>query len=310
MGNIDISVIIVNYNTSDYTINCIQSIYEKTKLTNFETIVIDNNSRPEEYQKLRALEKFQNTKLIRSRFNGGFSYANMLGVNLASGDYYYFLNNDTLFVNDVLDILHQFMGQHQEASICSGQMYDELNHPQVNFNYFPSIGLKLLGSGIMRLTAPNNYPKKKADYQNTMNVPLVNGSSMFVRASLFDKIGGFDLNYFLYCEEEDIAYRLRKLGTKVYLVPQAKYIHFMHKSTGENNKANYELLKEFYISQGYFYSKHYSPISRSIWRIVNFFKAFRKGFGDKTYFKLAYLFIANPTFSKSLRHKHAIGTKI
>ena len=118
-----VAVILINYNSSQYTLDCINSILARTSADfRWQLIVIDNDSRPEEYQKLGILRSREEVRIFRSKLNMGFSGANMMGVQLADADYYYFLNNDCVLLNDCLAILHSFLEQHAEVANCSGEM--------------------------------------------------------------------------------------------------------------------------------------------------------------------------------------------
>ncbi len=100
MNSIDISFITINYNSSHYTIELIKSIQKYTTIK-YEIILVDNSSREEDFKILEAfVVKFDNIKLIKNRINAGFASGNMLGVNYARGEYYFFINNDTRLLND------------------------------------------------------------------------------------------------------------------------------------------------------------------------------------------------------------------
>ncbi len=223
----DESIILLNYNSSVFTLSCIQSIINQTATVRYEIIVVDNGSSPEEYDALQSVTRYPFIKLVRNRVNGGFSAGNMTGVQVAAANtrYYYFLNNDCLLLNDVCDQLVKFMDQAPDAGICTAQMLSASLEPKLSFQYFPTAAVKLLGHGFMRFCHPGQYPPLRGSYTKPVQVPLVMGSSLFVRPCAFHQIGGFDTAYFLYCEEEDICKRLLLQGYRAYLVPQASYIH-------------------------------------------------------------------------------------
>ncbi len=304
----DIGIIILNYNSSDHTVRCVNSIIQQSKSPLiYKIVVVDNNSQPEEFKKLDQIKGNDSVLIFRSRINAGFGAGNMLGINFCSARYYFFLNNDTLLKNDNLKILFDFMEKHPEAGISSGQMYDAEGNPGINFNYIPDLKLKLLGAGFLRLLYPSRYPRKGRLYYDPVLVPVINGSSLFVRATAFEKIGGFDPVFFLYCEEEDLAIRLKKAGLLCYLIPEAKYIHFQGQSSASSSKINYPYLKEFYISQHYLYRKHYGVLASWIWRLTQFFRSLRKFYRNMEYIKLAFFFLSGPSLKKSLRYKEKIG---
>lgn len=105
----DVSVILINYNSSEFTISCVQSIIEKTdKSLNYNIVVVDNSSEIEDYKNLHQLKDIENIQIIRSDLNLGFSCGNMYGVSFTKAKYYFFLNNDCKLLNDCLNILFDF----------------------------------------------------------------------------------------------------------------------------------------------------------------------------------------------------------
>ncbi len=299
----DIAVITINYNSSSYTLQCVQSVIEQTKGdVDYSIVVVDNHSIESEFRKLKPLEAIKQVHLVQMGENAGYAVANMTGVGKVAARYYYFLNNDTILVNDVLTILHGFMEDNQRAGICSGQMYLRSGIPGINFNYFPDLKLKMLGSGLLRIFNPDSYPSKKVLYNHPIKVPLLNGSSLFVRSRPFHKAGGFDTNFFLYCEEEDLALRMKELKQYCYLVPEAKYVHYEGKSSIRVKGINFNMIREFYISQHYLYLKHYGRTAAIIWRITQFFRSFRKFYIHKGYVALALFILRGPEFEQSLRN--------
>jgi GT2 family glycosyltransferase len=306
MRKFQVAVILINYNSSQYTLDCINSIRSQTSVR-YQIIVIDNNSRSSEFEKLSILSEIKEVTLVRSKLNVGFSGANMMGVQVADADYYYFLNNDCILLNDAIRILHVFMEGNPSVANCSGEMFNANNRYEYNFRYFPTLALKLLGSGFLRLFYPERFPDKRIRFEKPTRVDLVNGSSMFIRAGCFEEIGGFDTNYFLYCEEEDIALRLSRQGYHTYLVPEARYQHFENKSSVSDNSIRLPYLKEFYISFLYYYSKNYSVPYLIAIQALYFFKLLRKFYKNWGYAELAFFVAGGAHLKHSLRFKQKIS---
>jgi len=311
MRKFQVAVILVNYNSSNYTVDCIHSIEQQTAIgfQPYQIIVVDNNSREEEYKKLDAIRGNKNTLVFRSKMNTGFSGANMMGVQLADAEYYYFLNNDCVLLNDCLFILSDFMNKESDAANCSGEMINGNNEYEYNFRYFPSLAIKFLGSGILRIFRPASFPSRHARFKAPTQVDVINGSSMFIRSQPFEEIGGFDTQYFLYCEEEDIALRLKRSGFKTYIVPEAQYKHFVSKSS---TSGSFDLLflKEFYISLLYYFEKNYSFFYRLVIQIFYFFKLVKKFYKDRRYISLALFVARGAPMKESLRFKQKIAEKL
>jgi GT2 family glycosyltransferase len=255
---------------------------------------------------LQALRSKADVHLFRNKMNTGFSVANMMGVQLADADYYYFLNNDTVLLNDCLSIFYSFLERNSRVANCSGEMFTASREYEHSFRYLPTLSLKLLGTGILRKVWPERFLDKYTRLTRPARVDVVSGSSMFIRATAFEDIGGFDTNYFLYLEEEDIALRLERGGHQTYLIPDAQYQHFVSKSTQVDNKINLPFLKEYYISLLYYYDKNYNRVYRYMFQIYHFIKTVRKFYKNRDYVTLALFIASGAPLKHSLRFKQKI----
>ncbi len=303
----DVAVILVNYNSSGHTIECISSILKHTVsgLT-YGIVVIDNASDETDYRQLAEhidqLDDRVPLKLFRSRLNTGFAGGNMLGIQFICANYYFFLNNDCRLQNDCINILFRFCETHADTALCSPQLYNEDGTHQPCFDYFPYLATKLFGLGVLRLTYGNRYVKRKAHYTEPVRVDVVSGSQMFVRASAFDAIGGFDTTFFLYCEEEDIAIRLARAGHTAYLVPEARNVHI----GGGSTTASFEIRKEFYISFLYFYRKHFGLLRQQVLKLILTLRLLRKSISTRGNFSLAIFVASGAHLRHSLKHQQKI----
>lgn len=300
LSEIDAAVIIINYNSSDYTLNCIQSISEHTsREVRYQIVVVDNASRTEEIQKLRTIEDQPNIHIIYNDRNLGFGTANMIGVNHCDARYFFFLNNDCLLLNDCIGILKDFCDKNPQTGMCGPQMYSGTGDKRLSFNYTPTPALKFLGPSFLRIFQPARYPKRKRDYDYPVKVDLVPGSGLFINSKAFKEIGGFDPNLFFYCEEEDLAERLREHKWDVYFVPDAQYIHF----GGGSSDANLVMLKEYYISLMYFFRKHYSWFSYILLKLLYACKLIKKSLADKRYLPFVGFILSGAPLKDSLRYR-------
>jgi GT2 family glycosyltransferase len=303
----DVAVITINYNSSRFTIDCVTSILEKTdpKL-NLHIVIVDNNSTPEEYKKLDSLRNLEKVSIVRSKINYGYAAGNMYGVQFARAKYYFFLNNDCVLLNDCTSILFDFCEKNQGAALCSPQLYTDKYQPAPCFDYFPSLLSKFLGTGIFRITRGKDFHPIKKIPTTPIKVDVLSGSQLFVRAGTFNKVGGFDTTFFLYCEEEDIAFRLKKLGYNSYLVPAAHNWHFGGGST-ERSLATH---KEFLISYLYFYRKHYGFLKTQFLKLYMLLRYTRKTITDISNIHIVILILAGAHLRNSLRHKQAINEPV
>lgn len=303
----DVAVILINYNSSSFTIDCISSILQKTDTAiSYGVVVIDNASEGADYTSLvDGLSQFDEKiplHLFRSKINTGFSTGNMMGIQFISAKYYFFLNNDCRLQNDCLDILYKFCEENTNTALCSPQLYNEKGEHHPCFDYFPYLITKIFGLGILKITYGNRFIKRKGIYNKPVRVDVVSGSQMFVRSDIFNEIGGFDTTFFLYCEEEDIALRVAGKGFSTHLVPEAKNIH----KGGGSTVPSLDIRKEFYISFLYFYRKHFGFFKQQILKIILIVRLLRKSFTSMENLKIC-LFVASGAHIKhSLKHKQSV----
>ena len=128
----DVSIIIVNYNSIDLTIDCVNSIFQQTADVKFEIIIVDNASKNKEAERLQA--EFENSvKMIEAKINLGFGKANNLGTKYAAGDYVFFLNPDTVLMNNAVKILWEEMKNNPDMGCTGGNLYTPERMPCPSF---------------------------------------------------------------------------------------------------------------------------------------------------------------------------------
>lgn len=256
MRKIDVSIIIVNYNTLELTRNTIESIFEKTNGVKYEIILVDNASID------GSVEFFRNNYkdkiiFIRNNENLGFGKANNKGIERSKGKYVFLLNSDTLLINNAIKTLFDYMEENKECGICGANLYTidlKPTHsylktlPNITFeisyyfNYFKKIYKKLLNK-----RDDFNYSKFPVE------VGYITGADMFIRKKILEKIGMFDIDFFMYSEETELTYRVKKEGYKVISVPQAKIIHL----EGKSSKVSLKKLSLFLEGKYCYYYKVY-----------------------------------------------------
>lgn len=252
----DISIVIINYNTASYTLECVASVIKFTdKSLSYEIVVVDNNSKPEDVEHLQNnFPKHRHVSLHRSVINTGFGGGNMFGAQFTNGTYILFLNNDAMLQNDCLSILHSYMEKHSEVGVTTAQNYDEHHKHVISFDHDKGIRKLLLGRSFLEKNWSTQFPKRKTVYTEPVSVNFVNGAFMFFRREVFEKVGGFDTNIFLYFEEMDICFRMRQLGFTSVLVPKAKILHYQ----GVSTDVSIAISKEGMLSHMYVIKKNYS----------------------------------------------------
>ncbi|WP_316833821.1 glycosyltransferase family 2 protein [Pedobacter nutrimenti] len=254
-----VSIIIVNYNTKDLIEQCIKSIYNHVRTELFEIIVVDNCS-VDGSQDLIKL-KFPNVILIQSELNLGFGRANNLGINIAKGRYVFLLNSDTYLIDDAISSFMTYMDKHNDIACCGAELIDATAKSQISFGNFPSVFEAFSELGFFLLykkyfkrhlaSAVINYDIKEKD------VDYICGADMFIRKSVLDKIGAFDPDFFLYFEETELCFRFHKMGYISRLLPFIRIVHLEGGSQKTNESFNYNKIRIFTRSRAIFFRKCY-----------------------------------------------------
>lgn len=245
-----LSIIIVNWNTKKLLEDCLNSIFDNSPSFEFEVIVVDNASIDESSQ--MVTDYFPFVKLIYNDSNKGFSYANNRGIEKSIGQYILLLNSDTIVFKKALEDMVNFMDSNSEAGVlgCRLLMSDGIIQPYI-FGDDPTLSY-LLKRNIRKLLRLDDFHNWKTD--QVLEVDWVTGACMMVRREAVEKAGLMDENIFMYFEDNDWCYRIRKVGFKIYYNPKAEIIHLGGKSLGENQSKR---KTEYYKSLLYFYQKHY-----------------------------------------------------
>ena len=215
-----ISIITINFNSSEYTIKLVNSIFNKVSSDiRYQIIITDNASESSDYQNLiDNIPKDKNIKIIRSNVNTGFAGGNMSGYKESSGEYLLFINNDCECINDVVTPLVDFMKKNKSVGLITGKVKGKDGKYTGTHCLFPCISKSLFGTEICRLLHTNKFISPKKPVTKPMKVQVVTGAFMFFNRSVFEDINGFDTNFFLDCEEEDISKRVWDIGKYVYMI--------------------------------------------------------------------------------------------
>lgn len=246
-----LSIIIVNWNTKKELLRCIESIYQNKWKNIKEIIVVDNGSQDGSVEELKIV--FPSVLIIQNETNLGFARAVNQGIQIASGRYFLLLNPDTELKDGVIEKLYFFMEKHPEIGVVGPQLLNDNGSKQNSIANFPSLATELLNKNILRLLFPKRYPGKERDYSRPIEVDSVIGACMMVRRKAIEEVGLLDEDYFLFLEETDWCYRMKKAGWRVYHVPDVEVIHFQGKSVGQDKK---RAKVEYFRSRYLFFKKH------------------------------------------------------
>jgi GT2 family glycosyltransferase len=239
------SIIIVNYRSADYLEKCLESVYEKSQSAFFEVILVNNDSK----ENLKLIkEKFPAVQVIERDKNCGFGAAINIGAKKASGQHLFFINPDAELLNDAILIALAEFKKTPVVAVIGAKIVDQKGQSQ-----------SWLGGRDISLTELilNNlgfYRGGKLWKQSEKtNTDWVSGGAMFVKKDVFEQIGGFDENFFMYFEDIDLCRRIRKAGSKIIYLPKIKVMHYSGKSfTDKKEQKNI-----YFKSQDYFFKKNF-----------------------------------------------------
>ncbi len=259
-----VSVLIVSYNVKQYIIHCIDSIHKSDYGGQIEVIVVDNNSFDGSLDEIKL--KMKGVICIQNDINIGFGKAVNQAAKVATGKYHLILNPDTIIEESTISTFVNYLGENSTVGLVGPKIVNSDGSLQKGSKRsFPTIGValpKLMG---LDKIFPNSkwagrYNLNYLSPDEIHKVDAISGSCMFVRSELFNKIGGFDEQFFMFGEDLDLCYQVYKQGLEVHYLPTTQIMHYQGESV---KSAPYDSLNAFYNAMILFSEKHFSK-SRSI----------------------------------------------
>lgn len=272
----DVTVVIVSYNVADFLKDCLDSIKNETACR-YEIFIIDNNSSDDSIQIVK--KKFPEVKLIQNSANLGFARANNMGFKHAKGRYIFMLNPDTVIFDKAIDKLVLFMDKHPEVGACGPKNLNSDFTLQYNCHHFPSLSMALVETfQLKRLFRSNKFFGRESmtywGYDEVKEVDWITGSALLIKKDILDQVGLLDENYFMYSEECDLAFKLKKIGKKILFNPEAALIHFGGQSSlGQYLQSVHSktITQYFYQSRYYFFKNNYGKVREFLLRSIDIF---------------------------------------
>ena len=274
---IKVSIIIPSWNTKDLLRNCLESLIRLDSPKNslkfaIEIIVADNGSTDgsvEEIKKEKLKMKNDKVKLkiILNKTNLGFGAANNQGMKIAQGEYFLLLNSDTVVKNRAPLKMAEFMDKHPEVGALGCKLLNSDGSLQPSAGPFPSLGVSL----VMLFAEHWLGDLVRASFTQTKEVDWVMGAAMMVRPEAVKKAGLMDEGIFMYMDEVEWCYRLKKAGYKVMFYPEAEIIHL---GGGSSKTGRKDPILNIYRGLLYFYRKHYPLWQLSLLKIMLKLKAY------------------------------------
>jgi GT2 family glycosyltransferase len=230
----DLSIIIVNWNSTGFLLKCLESIYPYSHESEFEVIVVDNASPDGDIGMVRG--RYEDVVVIESPVNVGFARANNLGFRASRGEYVVFLNPDTVLINPAFDLMLRQVRSLPAAGAVGCTLLNEDHSLQTSaIQTFPTILNQLLDVNIVRNRFPGchlwNIAPLFAASTEPCPVEVISGACIMFRREVFAQIGQFSEEYFMYAEDLDLCYKAAKAGFTNYYIPQGRIIHYGGKSS-------------------------------------------------------------------------------
>ena len=257
---IELSIIILSYNTATVTKDCIESIFNSLKVSNllYEIIVLDNASADNSVKLLQEMqEKYKHLTIIDSKVNVGFGKGNNIAVKQAEGKYLLFLNSDTIVLDRAVnELLTYYKTNEKTVHFASGKLFNPDGSSQASCGPFYSLpvvfGALFLKGDYWGLTRYSPATAKKVDW--------VSGACILTTKEIFNKVHGFDEKIFMYMDEIDLLYRANKQGYSTYFYPSARFVHL---GSASSEGKTFPIL-QVYSGFLYFYKKHFNRLTLGI----------------------------------------------
>ena len=268
-----VSIMLVNWNTREMTLECLRSVFAQTHDIPFEVIVVDNGSHDGSAEAIAS--EFPQVVLMAESENHGFAKATNISIERARGHYVLLLNTDTVVLDRAIDRLLAFAMANPDARIWGGRTLfeDGSLNPDSVWGRITPWSVFCLSTGLTSafrksaLFSPENYGAWRRD--TVRRVDIVQGSFLLIERAFWNDLGGFDPQFFMYCEEADLCARARAKGARPLMNPDATIIHYGGRST--NNFAR----RMIYIYGGRIglIQRHFSPALRPIGQALTIFGA-------------------------------------
>jgi len=282
-----LSIVILNYNVHHFLELCLKSVSVAVEKIEAEIIVVDNHSKDGSCQMVK--ERFPEVQLIENKENFGFSKGNNIGVAQAKGEYLCILNPDTVVAEDTFEKLLDFSENQDKLGVVGCKLINGvglfLPESKRNIPYVRVAVKKMLGF-------PLQYYANHLSPNETGKVDVLVGAFMFLKRKVYNEIGGFDEDYFMYGEDIDLSYRILKKGYNNYYYGNLTAIHFKGESTLKDKK----YAKRFFGAMQIFYNKHFKRhvfFDMFVWLGIKLAYVFRKIRNKKRKNIQSYIFVSD-----------------
>jgi len=269
-----VAIILVNWNTEEDTIACLESL-KKIKYQNYKIFVVDNNSEEESVVKLRSASERYDVTLIENSVNDGFAAGNNVGIDRAlkeDFDYFLLLNNDTEVAPDFLDELVLAAEENKKGGLFAPKIYFYDNPKMI---WHAVCKFSWIGGG-----RPLQYKQidKNPEEREVKKTEYISGCAMLIRRSILEKVGKLSEDFFMYYEDTDFSLATKKAGFELLYVPSS---HIWHKVSKSTKKAmTNPLIHYYHVRNALLLSKRQAPkfvlFGIYLWSIAHYMKQILK----------------------------------
>lgn len=228
----DISIIIVNWNVRELLYASLDSIYKTRNNLDLEVIVIDNNSSDDSVEMVKA--EFPEVQLIANSENRGFAAANNQGIEIATGKYLFILNPDTELKPNTLKLMYRYMEEHGNIAAIGPRLLNTDGSLQPSCRRFPALKYEIFSKLFLDKIFPrsifNGYMMGDFSHDYTREIDQPMGAAIFIRKEVVDTVGMMDEHNFVWFDEVDWCYQIKKAGHKIFFYSEAELYHHQGKS--------------------------------------------------------------------------------
>ncbi len=263
----DLSVIIVSWNTKKLLEDCLKSLFEYTKEVNFEVIVVDNGSTDDSPQMVKST--LPKVHLIKHKDNLGFTKANNQGIKVAKGDYIALLNSDTYLIENAFKKLREAAKSKNNKAVLAPLLLNENRTIQQSVGFFPNLPQVFLWMSFLDDLPLGQFFKPyhidhDSFYKKEREVDWLTGAAMFLPKEVIKSVGALNEEIFMYGEDVEWCFRIKKAGYKIFLLPQSKIVHI---GRGSSKKIPTKAFVGEYLGVKFFYKEYRGFLALQIVRL-------------------------------------------
>jgi len=259
-NTLELSIVLVCWNNKDYLGPCLESLYQSNLDSKFDVIAVDNGSTDGSQEMLR--EKYPQVKIIQNDHNVGLGKASNQGIEATTGEFILLLNNDTIVNKTALDAMVELMRKQPDAGAVGCKLLNGDGSFQSGYGGFSTLWEEFLIAVQVGERIWPGYPLQ-GNSPSVRTVGWMSSACLLVRRKTLDQVGLLDENYFIYGDETDLQYRMKKAGWKAYYIPDATIIHF-----GGRSMNRWKRRRMVYRGKMLFYKKNYGVLRTAILRLI------------------------------------------